>query len=47
MKDPIIELIEDKVAEITCRNLINLSSITEITDEESITEMIEENPGIW
>ena len=42
MKDPIKELIEDKVAEMMGRSLTNLSSFTEIIDEEWITEMIEE-----
>ena len=43
MKDPITEFIEDKVAEMTCKSLTNFPSITMIIDEESLTEMIEEN----
>ena len=42
MKGPIAEMIEDKVAETSGRSLTNLSSITEIMNEESIAKMIEE-----
>ena len=35
-----------KVPEKVCKSLINLSYITEIVDEKSITEMIEENPDV-
>ena len=36
-------MMEDKVAETTGKRLINLLSITEIINEESITEVSEEN----
>ena len=42
MKEQITEMIDYKVAEMTGRSLIDLSSITEIIDEETIAELIEE-----
>ena len=39
-------MIKNKVEETTGRSLIDLSSFTKIIDEESITEMIEENPEV-
>ena len=40
--EQVTEMIENKVPEMTGRSLINLSSITDIIDEETITLMIEE-----
>ena len=45
-RSKITEMIEDKVTETTARSLIKVSSITEIIDEKTTTEMIEENPEL-
>ena len=42
MKKQITEMIEDKVTETTGRSLIDVSSITDIINEGTITELFEE-----